>query len=167
VTRLAGWALLLSLCAAPQTPAPSGAGQITMPQPGAKDLCPICGMIVSKYRNWIAAVVWKDGHADYFDGAKDMFKFLQALAEYAPGRKRDGIRTIIVTEFYDLKTIDARLAFFVIGSDVLGPMGSELVPLDTKSDADDFLKDHHGARVLHFDEVTPAIVAKVDGGKRP
>lgn len=55
-----------------------------IPKPGAKDLCPVCGMLVSKYPNWVAVVTWKDGHAHFFDGAKDMFKFLGDLAKYAP-----------------------------------------------------------------------------------
>ena len=163
--RRAGAALLLTLWLAPLVSARAGAEQISAPQPGPKDLCPVCGMIVSKYRNWTATVVWKDGRAVHFDGAKDMFKLLQALPEYARGRTRDDIKTIVVTEFYDLKLIDARQAFYVIGSNVLGPMGHELVPLATKADADDLLKDHLGTRILRFDEITPAIIAKVDAGK--
>ncbi|MEI6246672.1 MAG: nitrous oxide reductase accessory protein NosL [Acidobacteriota bacterium] len=163
--RRVGAAVLVALWCVSPVAARAGADQIVAPQPGPKDLCPVCGMIVSKYRNWTATVVWKDGRADYFDGAKDMFKFLQALPEYARGRTRDGIKTIVVTEFYDLKPIDARGAWYVIGSDVLGPMGYELVPLATKVDADDFLKDHLGTRILRFDEITPAIIAKVDAGR--
>jgi len=129
------------------------------------DLCPVCGMIVSKYPNWTATVVWKDGHAHHFDGAKDMFKFLQALPKYAPGHKRDDIRFLAVTDFYNLEKIEAGKAFYVIGSDVMGPMGPELVPLATRADAEDFLKDHKGKLILGFSEVTPEIVTKVDSGK--
>ena len=129
------------------------------------DLCPVCGMIVSKYPNWIATVVWKDGHAHHFDGAKDMFKFLQALPKYAPGHKPDEIRFIAVTDFYNLEKIEAGKALYVMGSDVMGPMGLELVPLATRADAEDFLKDHKGKRILRYDEVTPEIIAKVDSGK--
>ena len=47
----------------------------------------------------------------------------------------------------------------------MGPMGHELVPLATKADAEDFLKDHLGTRILRFDDVTPEIIAKVDAGR--
>ena len=144
---------------------PTATAQGTVPRPGPKDLCPVCGMIVSKYPNWICTVVWKDGRVDYFDGAKDMFKFLQALPEYAPGRSVGAVASMTVTDFYDLKTIDARTAVYVIGSDVLGPMGRELVPLANAADAADFMKDHRGAQALRFAEVTPAVVAKIDSGK--
>ncbi|MBS1144482.1 MAG: putative lipoprotein involved in nitrous oxide reduction [Proteobacteria bacterium] len=78
-----------------------------LPKPGAKDLCPVCGMLVSKYPNWVAVVTWKDGHAHFFDGAKDMFKFLHDLAKYAPNHRKDDIAGIYVTDFYNLERIDA------------------------------------------------------------
>ena len=136
-----------------------------LPRPGAKDLCPVCGMLVSKYPNWVAVVVWKDGHAHFFDGAKDMFKFLQDLPKFAPGHRREDVAGIYVTDFYNLERIDARQAWFVTGSDVLGPMGHELVPLATRADGDDFLKEHKGKRLLAFGQVTPEIVAGLDAGK--
>jgi len=60
-------------------------------KPGAKDLCPVCGMLVSKYPNWVAVVQYRDGHAHFFDGAKDLFKYLHDLPKYAPGHRREGI----------------------------------------------------------------------------
>jgi len=136
-----------------------------LPKPGAKDLCPVCGMLVSKYPNWVAMVTWKDGHAHFFDGAKDMFKFLGDLARFAPGHRKEDITGIYVTDFYNLERIDARKAFFVSGSDVLGPMGHELVPLANKADADDFLKDHKGKKLHTYERITPAIANALDNGR--
>lgn len=139
--------------------------QSVPPKPGPKDLCPVCGMLVAKYPNWIAVVTWKDGHAHYFDGAKDMFKFLHELPKFAPAHRQEDIAGIFVTDFYNLEKINARKALFVIGSDVLGPMGHEFVPLANKLDADDFLKDHKGKRVLSFSQVTPELAAGLDSAK--
>lgn len=136
-----------------------------VPKPGQKDLCPVCGMLVAKYPNWGATVVWKDGHAHHFDGAKDMFKFFHELAKFAPGHKREDIAGLYVTDFYNLAKVDARKALYVTGSDVLGPMGHELVPLASKEDAADFMKDHKGKRTLEFGQVTGAIAAGLDDGK--
>ena len=138
---------------------------LVVPKPGLKDLCPVCGMIVSKYPNWIAVVAWKDGHAHFFDGAKDMFKFLFDLPKYAPGHRQEQITGIYVTDFYNLARMGGRQALYVIGSDVLGPMGHEFVPLANKADADDFLKEHRGKRVLNFAEVTANLPYALDNGK--
>lgn len=140
-------------------------GEVSIPKPGAKDLCPVCGMLVSKYPNWVATALYKDGHAHYFDGAKDLFKYLHEHPKYAPGHRKEYLAALYVTEFYGLSRVDARQAFFVIGSDVLGPMGHELVALETRADAEEFLKDHKGRRIFTFEQVTAEIVAKVDNGK--
>ena len=134
-------------------------------QPGEKDLCPVCGMLVSKYPNWVAVVKYRDGHAHFFDGAKDMFKYLHDLPKYAPGHRKENIAGIHVTEFYGLNKIDARKAHYVIGSDVLGPMGHEFVPLETRTDAEEFLKDHKGRQILTFEQASAALVGQVDDGK--
>jgi hypothetical protein len=47
-------------------------------------------MLVSKYPNWVATIVYKDGHAHHFDGAKDMFKFWHDPAKYASGPQARG-----------------------------------------------------------------------------
>ncbi|MBS1160755.1 MAG: putative lipoprotein involved in nitrous oxide reduction [Proteobacteria bacterium] len=137
----------------------------SVPKPGTKDLCPVCGMIVAKYPNWVAVVTWKDGHSHFFDGAKDLFKFLHDLAKYAPGHRREDIAGIYVTDFYNLEIIDARRALFVAGSDVLGPMGHEFVPLASQADADDFMKDHKGRRVYGFKQIGAMLPERVDDGK--
>lgn len=135
-----------------------------LPKPGDRDLCPVCGMLVAKYPNWIAIVVYRDGHAHFFDGAKDLFKYLGNLPRYAPGHKATDIAGIWVTEFYGLTRVDARQAFYVIGSDTLGPMGHEFVPLANRTDAEDFLKDHKGKRIVSFAQATPELAARLDKG---
>jgi nitrous oxide reductase accessory protein NosL len=141
------------------------AAQQPPPKPGPKDLCPVCGMLVSKYPNWVATIVAKDGHAHHFDGAKDMFKFWFEPAKYAAGHRREDMAALWVTDFYNLQRIDAKKAWYVTGSDVLGPMGHEFVPLATKEDAAEFLKEHKGRKVLSFDQVTKEMPAKLDDGK--
>ena len=79
-------------------------------KPGARDSCPVCGMLVSKYPNWQASIVYKDGHAHYFDGAKDMFKFWFEPAKYAAGHRREDMAALWVTDFYNLQVVDARKA---------------------------------------------------------
>lgn len=135
---------------------------VEIPDPGPKDTCPVCGMFVAKYPEWIATVLYADGHAHHFDGAKDLFKYLFDLPKWAPGHQADQIAAIAVTEYYGLTRIPARSAWYVIGSDVLGPMGHELVPLASAEEADEFMRDHAGKRILRFDEVTPELPGLLD-----
>ena len=141
------------------------ANSATYPDPAPRDLCPVCGMVVSKYPHWVATVVYRDGHAHHFDGAKDMFKYLFEVPRYAKGHSAQDIARIGVTEYYELKRIDARTAWYVIGSDVLGPMGHELIPLASRSDAEEFMRDHQGKRILRFEEVNADLPGKLDAGR--
>ncbi len=130
--------------------------------PDEREKCPVCGMFVAKYPDWIAAIVFDDDHAVYFDGAKDMFKYLFDVKKYDPSRSAETVRRIYVTEYYDMRLVPAKEAFFVIGSDVYGPMGRELIPLATAEDAAAFSADHHGKRTVRFDEITPELIETLD-----
>ncbi len=153
-------ALLLALSLV----APARSEGLQLPTPGAKETCPVCGMFVALYPDWTATVLYQDGHAHHFDGAKDLFKYLLNLPKYAPGHQQADIAAIGVTEYYGVTRIDARAAWYVIGSDVLGPMGHELIPLATQAEAEDFQRDHKGKRRVRFDEVNPALLEQLDHG---
>lgn len=154
---LAGAALA---SAAPAWPKPVG-----LPAPGPRDTCPVCGMFVAPYPYWVATVQWRDGKLVHFDGAKDFFKYLLDLPRWQPGRQRADIVRMGVTAYYATERIDATGAWYVIGSDVLGPMGHELVPHDSEEDAREFVNDHKGRRVLRFADVTPALLVALDAGR--
>jgi nitrous oxide reductase accessory protein NosL len=126
-------------------------GAVNVP-PGAK--CPVCGMFVAKYPDWTATARFKDGSVFYYDGPKDMFSHYLDTARYTPGKRQADIVALSVKEYYLLTMIDARTAFFVYGSDVYGPMGSELIPFSTEKDAAAFKLDHKGKRILRFNEIT-------------
>lgn len=138
---------------------------LQLPAPGPKDTCPVCGMFVALYPDWVATVQYKDGHAHHFDGAKDLFKYLLNLPKYAPGHQLADMIAIGVTEYYGVTRIDARTAWYVTGSDMLGPMGHELVPLATQAEAKEFLKDHQGKHIIRFDEITLELLQNLDQGK--
>jgi nitrous oxide reductase accessory protein NosL len=133
-----------------------------MRPPGAKDKCPVCGMFVAKYPDWAAVVRFRDGTIAWFDGCKDLFSYYLNLGKFNPAQSPDSIRAIQVKDYYGLKSIDGRKAFYVPGSDVYGPMGKELIPFEKEADAKEFLHDHKGKRVLRFNEITPAIMKALE-----
>ncbi len=160
-------ATLIAAVAAGLTPSFSRAAEpaLQLPKPGPRDACPVCGMFPARYPDWIATVLYKDGHAHHFDGAKDMFKYLLNMPKFAPGHRKQDIKAIGVTDYYATQMIDARSALYVIGSDVLGPMGHDLIPHPDSYDAEEFMKDHHGKRLLKFGEITMEMLLGLDKGK--
>ncbi len=131
-------------------------------KPARTERCPVCGMFVYKYPDWTASIVLDVGTVLYFDGAKDLFKFYLDLKKYRPDLGQENIVAIYVTEYYDVRPIDARKAFFVLGSDIYGPMGRELIAFSTDADARQFMQDHKGQRVLQFSRITASVIEKLD-----
>lgn len=121
--------------------------------PTKNDKCPVCGMFVYKYPEWTTQIIFKGGSYAVFDGVKDMMKFYLNINRYSAKNLTD-IEAMYVKDYYSLNYIDARKAFYVIGSDILGPMGKELIPFEKESDAKVFMKDHKGQKILKFQEIT-------------
>jgi nitrous oxide reductase accessory protein NosL len=44
-------------------------------------------------------------------------------------------------------------------------MGHELIPLASRADAEEFLADHQGRRILRFDEVNKDLPGRLDLGR--
>ena len=120
--------------------------------------CPVCGMFVSKYPKWVAQIKIKDGHIHYFDGVKDMMKFYFEPKKYEHNHAMDQIEQVNVTDYYTLESIDAKNAFYVLGSNVYGPMGEELIPFKNESQAKKFMTDHYGKSLLKFEEIKKEIL---------
>ena len=125
-------------------------------KPVPKDAkCPTCGMFVHRYIHWASMMKIGDKKL-YFDGVKDMMKYYLYNADFVYNRSK--IEAMTVQDFYTLKPIDAKKAFYVIGSNVLGPMGNEFIPFATKSNAEVFLQDHHGTKIVKFEDITPKLI---------
>ena len=110
-------------------PAHAGAG----PSPGPRDKCPVCGMFIAKYPEWTASIRFGDGSRVFFDGVKDLIKFYLTPQKYGSRTGRSSMGFIRVKDYYSLEMIDGRNAYYVIGSDVLGPMGKELIPFSNSA----------------------------------
>ncbi len=113
--------------------------------------CPVCGMFVAKYPRWAAMVVDKEGRKLYFDGVKDMLKYYFS---------HPGIKRLYATDYYTGLAVDATKAYYVVGSDVYGPMGNELIPFEKRVDAEAFAKDH-GGRIVTFEEIDKELVSRL------
>ncbi len=117
------------------------------------DKCKVCGMFVAGFPNWIAQIIFSDGSYAVFDGPKDMLRYYFNMAKYNPSKTQADIDSIYVTEYYSAKPAEARKLFFVQGSDVNGPMGVEFIPIESMEKAKEFMKDHHGKKILKFSEI--------------
>lgn len=129
---------------------------------GKDEKCPVCGMFVYKYPKWAAQIhiTGKEKHLS-FDGVKDLMKLYLEPQKWGDYKKMS-FYTVLVTDYYTQKAIDGKKAYYVIGSNVLGPMGKELIPFETAENASIFFKDHLGKEIVTFDQIDMKLVNKLD-----
>ncbi len=131
-----------------------------------KDRCPVCGMFVHPYQKWITQIQFKDGSHHSFDGVKCMCRFFLNPEKYDPTKPKQAIKLILVRDYYTLKFIRHDTAFYVIGSNVFGPMGHELIPFSSETNGNTFLTDHNGLKILRFYEIGSGLLDKLDKAKK-
>jgi copper chaperone NosL len=139
--------------------------------------CPVCGMVIGgkdaqgatvTYKDGrvvgfggVAAAVFKDGHVVGFEGARCLFIY-NSVPEKDDVKVAD-IEHQYVTDFVSKKMIELPKAFLVLGSNVKGPMGYELIPFANRDEAAKFASENDGKWVVQLHEVTRA--AQEEAGK--
>lgn len=150
----------LALALVLPVPEAAEAAPIVVPE---RACCPVCAMFVAKYPGWAAEATAPGGGVWYFDGVKDLMKFLFDAEAYGVKDLPDvADLKLRVTDYYSQIGVDARAAHYVVGSNVYGPMGNELIPFASAAEAEAFRADHAGDQVLGFAEITPELVAGLD-----
>ena len=113
--------------------------------------CKNCGMKIDPTSAWRSELIGEDGSVTSFDTPRCAFQSWRS--------GKTAAKTIRVQEYYDRQTRDGADVRFVIGGDVVGPMGPDLVPIDPPR-ASKFIQDHGAERALRVDEITLQVLAK-------
>jgi len=128
--------------------------------------CPVCGMYPARYPRWAAQVIFKDGAAHYFDSPVNLFDFLHKVDRYDRRYSRADVAVSYVRDLASGQWIEAGQAFFVLGSDVAGPMrNADLPAFATRNAADAFARQHHGS-VRTARDMTPQLLAPLNRNSR-
>lgn len=142
---------------------PAEAAQATEPTIDRNVRCPVCGMFVAKFPQWLTQLKLSDGRTETFDGVKDMMAYYHSPQSYGAAAGV-AVREVRVKDYYRQEWIDGRQAVYVLGGDVYGPMGHDLIPFGEQSGAENFMKDHKGRRILLFAEITPQLIESLRQG---
>ena len=119
---------------------------------GEEDRCPVCAMKVIRYPKFACTMELEDGRKFSFCAAGCMIRSWLHPEIYLKAEKSD-IRKVWVQDYFTGQTIDGSAAFWVAGSDVVGPMGPTVVPLKSEADVESFKKRHGGKSVFHLKDL--------------
>ena len=127
--------------------------------------CLVRQIKVYKDPAWVAKIELNNGKDIFFSSPKSMFEFYFRPGKwYELGVKSEkDFKNILVTDFKTLKSVKAKGAFYIYGSNVTGPAGDDLVAFNSYAAAEEFSKKHNGKRILGFRDVSDALVRLING----
>jgi nitrous oxide reductase accessory protein NosL len=117
--------------------------------------CGVCGMHPAKFGKWQTQVIFTDGVMVPFDGGKDLFKYILDMGKYEAKHTRADIAAIWVRDFATGAWLAGETAAYVVASQVMGPMGKELIPFSNDEAAGKFTAAN-GGMIKHFSAITLA-----------
>lgn len=151
-----GLCVLLSACAKPPE-------QIAAIEPGKSASCALDGMLLMDYPGPKGQIQYDKGETDYFCDTVEM------MSIYLRPEQQKRIKGVFTQDMgkadWDKPAghwIDAKSAYYVLGSKRPGSMGPTLATFAQAADAEAFAKQY-GGKVLRFAEITPDMVI-LDGG---
>ncbi len=113
--------------------------------------CPLCGMYPARYPQFNCQIVFKDGSYEPFDSAVGLLIYL--LFPENTKIKPQPIANIYFKDYIKESWIDADKTFFVTGSEIMGPMGIEFLPVDSEQAAKELNKQEQGKDIIHFNKI--------------
>ncbi len=143
----------------------NGVASVHAPEVKKDARCPVCGMFVKKYPSWITQLISADGDIQVFDGVKDMMAYYFTPDQYGNSNEIT-VTSVLVKDYYQQEWIDGTAAFYVLGSDVYGPMGHELIPFQSRAAAENFMKDHKGKELLGFSDISLDLINRMRQGHK-
>ncbi len=120
--------------------------------------CPLCGMYPARYPQFNCQIVFEDGSYEAFDSAIGLLVYL--LFTDNTGIKLKPIAKIYFKDYLKESWLEAGKTFFVAGSEIMGPMGVEFLPVDSEQAAKELKKQEKGKDIIHFKKINRQYMIK-------
>ena len=124
-------------------------------EPTEKDVCTVCGMYPASYPKHNCQIWAMDGSTLHFCSTQCMVNFNADQSKYV--KEPAKTKMAWVTLFSDGMYESVFGAYYVVGSQMNGPMGREAIPFKLKKNAEEFVKAN-GGKIASFSQLTPALV---------
>jgi nitrous oxide reductase accessory protein NosL len=125
--------------------------------------CGKCGMYPARYPRWQSQIIFNDDTMTPFDGCKCMFNFIFAMDKFDQKHSKNDIAVAWVKDFNTGKWLNAEDASYVVGSNMMGPMGKELIPFADQAAAMKF-HEGQGGTMMKYEDINPEVMKTLGMG---
>jgi nitrous oxide reductase accessory protein NosL len=115
-------------------------------------------MYPARYPQFNCQIVFKDGSYEAFDSAVGLLVY--RLFPDNTEIKLKPIAKIYFKDYFKESWLEAGKTFFVTGSEIMGPMGVEFLPVDSEQAAEELKKQEQGQDITHFKEINRQYMIK-------
>lgn len=125
---------------------------------------PVYQLPIDKYQKFSTQVVLKNGKKIDFVSVKSMMNFYFHTQKYPQfgAKSRTDIDKMYVKSFLTGKKIDAKNAWYVFGSRLVGPHGDDLIPLASDMEVKLFKEKYGGTKVMRIDRFSAGLIRYLD-----
>jgi nitrous oxide reductase accessory protein NosL len=124
-------------------------------EPTEKDVCTVCGMYPASYPKHNCQIWTMDDSTLHFCSTQCMVNYNADPSKYV--KEPAKTKMAWVTLFSDGMYESAFGTYYVVGSQVNGPMGREAIPFKLKKNAEEFVMAN-GGKIVSFPQLTPKLV---------
>jgi nitrous oxide reductase accessory protein NosL len=169
LASLLGFSIMPGSVLADDSKAAPHAGLKPLDESGAmristQDRCPVCAMQVGKHPKFACAVELVNDKTFYFCGSGCMIRSWMH-PEIFLGVAKTELKRSVVQDYFTGKQVSGESVYWVAGSDVIGPMGPALVPLEDEQGLDAFKRRHGAKAVFRLSEMTDEKWQQLTGKK--
>jgi copper chaperone NosL len=122
--------------------------------------CPLCGMVPARYPEFQCQIIFKDLSYEAFDSPLGLLIYYLFQEEYDP--KNREIENIFFKDYIKNEWISAEETLFVVGTEVMGPMGIDFLPVTNQDSAKQLLDREKGSAIVGFSEINQAFLIKAN-----
>ncbi len=115
-------------------------------------------MYPARFPRFNCQIVFKDGSYEAFDNAIGLLVYL--LFPDNTEIKLKPIAKIYFKDYLKESWLEAGKTFFVTGSEIMGPMGVEFLPVDSEQAAEELKKQEKGQDIIHFKKINRQYMIK-------
>lgn len=123
--------------------------------------CPVCGMYPARAKGWAAQAIYDDGATQFLDSPLTLLAYLAEVERYAPGRSAQQLVAVYVTDVPTLGWVPYQDAYYVHGSNALGPMRAGNFPAFAQEEQALAFARERGGEVLRSHQIAPALVQRL------
>ena len=120
---------------------------------GKDDRCPVCAMKAAMYPKFACTMELIDGRRFSFCATGCLIRSWLHPEVFLKAEKSD-IQHVWVRDYFSGEKIDGLTAFWIAGSDVIGPMGPAMIPLKSEADIEVFQRRHGGEILFNLKKLT-------------